>query len=303
MIVVFELVTLFLIARGNSEIAFSNGFGKQETSTCKTNVVSHTFCEHDLPLEETIGKKTLEEVHTYAELKFDPKSDLPDSFTVCSTIMAGDCQSTFEPIFFNLLDDQLQQILVPYLLPSLKSQMGIHFSTWSAEPRYGRLPPWFPNHWTRSCLAINSATGSLDWVAEGTSIVSMKSEKLKDTLKIPKRLNGALILGALSYGSKWYSVSGKVTQMNIFSSYLSVEEMKSMTNNDKCAKKGDYLAWEDMEWVLHGKAKLETVDISEPCEGAPLGKPSLKKLSVHLTPHPDILILIFFPVQPPPPLF
>ena len=88
--VLFDLATIFLLvraARGNSDIVCSNGFGEQEISTCKTNVVSHTFCEHDLPLEDTIGKKTLEETLTYAELKFNPKSDLPDSFTVCSTIM------------------------------------------------------------------------------------------------------------------------------------------------------------------------------------------------------------------------
>ena len=70
--VVSELVTVFLIVRaasGNSEIACSNGFGEQEITTCKTNVVSHTFCEHDLPLEETIGKKTLQEVHTIGRIK------------------------------------------------------------------------------------------------------------------------------------------------------------------------------------------------------------------------------------------
>ena len=79
-----------------------------------------------------------------------------------------------------------------------------------------------------------------------------------------------IILGARSYGGKWKSVSNKVTNMNVMSSLMSVEEMENMTRRENCAIKGNYLAWENMEWILHGKARLEQVDINEPCEGAPL---------------------------------
>ena len=53
----------------------------------KTIVVSLAFCESNLPAEDKMGKKTLEEVHTYAELKNDPRGSLPDAFTICSMIM------------------------------------------------------------------------------------------------------------------------------------------------------------------------------------------------------------------------
>ena len=43
-----------------------------------------------------------------------------------------------------------------------------------------------------------------------------------------------------------------------------------MTQDENCVKDGDYIAWEDMEWILCGKARLETVDINEPYEGPPL---------------------------------
>ena len=39
----------------------------------ETNVVSLTFCESRLDAEDKMGKKTLEEVHTYAELKQGPR--------------------------------------------------------------------------------------------------------------------------------------------------------------------------------------------------------------------------------------
>ena len=46
--------------------------------------------------------------------------------------------------------------------------------------------------------------------------------------------------------------------------------MKNMTNAGVCIEDGDYLAWKDMEWILHGQAKLETVKMEETCEGEPL---------------------------------
>ena len=99
--------------------------------------------------------------------------------------------------------------------------------------------------------------------------MSMESDKLKESLNLPKNLSGKLILGAVFYTGKWYSVSNKVTNLNIFSSFLSVEDMKSITQGKNCAKKGDYLAWEEMEWIMHGKAKIETMKTNEPCEGRP----------------------------------
>ena len=47
----------------------------------KTKVVNHAFCDSHIPEEDKMGKKTLEEVHTYAELKLDPRASLPDSFS------------------------------------------------------------------------------------------------------------------------------------------------------------------------------------------------------------------------------
>ena len=38
-----------------------------------------------------------------------------------------------------------------------------------------------------------------------------------------------------------------------------------MTSDTNCVENGDYLAWEDMEWVLHGEAKLETVEKEKSC--------------------------------------
>ena len=46
--------------------------------------------------------------------------------------------------------------------------------------------------------------------------------------------------------------STKVTELNIFSTGLSVETMKEYTRGGKgCAENGDDLSWEEMQWELH----------------------------------------------------
>ena len=162
--------------------------------------------------------------------------------------------------------------MAPFLRASLQGnvRLGMYLSSKMSPVDHVDIPTTFPSQWTRSCMAINRASGSINWVVEGALAMSMESDKLKDSLKPLNDLSGKLILGAISYGGKWGSLSNKVTNLNIFSSFLSVEDMKSMTEGKICVKKGDYLAWEDMEWTLHGEARLENVDIDEPCEGAPL---------------------------------
>ena len=61
----------------------------------------------------------------------------------------------------------------------------------------------------------------------------------------------------------------KVTNLNIFSTAHSVEVMRQNTQGGMCIEDGDYLAWKDMEWTLHGQAVIETVDAEQPCVGQP----------------------------------
>ena len=65
-------------------------------------------------------------------------------------------------------------------------------------------------------------------------------------------------------------MSNKVTNLNVFSSAHSVEEMRQETGAGKCIADGDYLAWKDMEWSLTAGAVLETIDTEEACMGEPL---------------------------------
>ena len=244
----------------------SNVIVKQETA----EVVSLAFCDASLTSEDTMGKKTLEEVHTYAQLKVDPLSSFPASFTVCSTVMAS-CPSIFWPTIFNILDNCGSQFLTGFFKQgSIESQLWVSsLTTGTSQPVAGELPTLFSNQWTRSCLALNTTSGGIDWVVDGTLVLTKKFQEMIEPKCQPKNLKQKLLVGARLYGGLWFSSSESVTNMNIYSSPLSIRRMKSITRGESCGNEGDYLAWRDMEWALHGKARIEIVNKKEPCGGEP----------------------------------
>ena len=238
------------------------------------DVVSLAFCESKLSPEDNMGKETLEDLHTFAELKHDPTASLPDSFTICSTIMITSCQSSEWPSFFNIFDMNGDQFLVPLLgHGSIESRLGMDLPVGHVPKSIltGKLPPLFPDQWTRSCVAVNSTSGVIHWVVEGTLVLANEFQEVKNSKSRPKDLSRKLVLGANSFGGFWRASTQKVTNLQIFSSALPIEKMRMMTEGGgECAVEGDYLAWVDMEWILHGKARKETIKMEEACEKKPL---------------------------------
>ena len=261
----YEVCCLFILSAKASSTA--------NPVPCKTkastNIVSHAFCESSLSDVDKTAKKTLKEVHTFAELKHDPRASLPDSFTICSEIMTTKCQNFVWPTYFTLLDNNRTQLISPgRSYGSMESLLFIFYFQGLSEPGKDTLPPLFPNKWSRSCVTVNTTSGFIQWVVEATLVLNTTSQEVKESKNKPKDLSNKLVLGARSYGV-WTAATHKVTNLNIFSSALTVEEMKTMTGGEGCMKEGDYLAWQDMEWILHGQARQETVDTEEPCKGEP----------------------------------
>ena len=268
------LVLLFLsFGHVSSEKATFNASTQQVNShggAKLTSVVSHEVCQSDLTDEDKTSKSSLEEVHTYAELKDDPKSSLPASFTICSSVMTTECPDTYSRVLFTILSDQKKQLLAAKIV--VRDKKGKAGSIFQLSHSQGRLaskmlPPLFSYQWIRSCLAINSTSGHIDWVANGNLVLTGTFGRAK----LPESLAGKLILGVDAYkdSTQWYALSNKVANLNIFSTLMSRKVMESMTRGGSCTQEGDYLAWKDMEWNLHGHSKLETVEITETCEGEP----------------------------------
>ena len=238
--VFFKFVFVFFLGSAKSvyvKEASINGTAKQQSPSANrlTNVVSHVFCDSSLEAEDRIAKKTLDEVHTYAELKHDPKASLPDSFTICSTIMTTNCRSNLWPTFFAILNTNRTQFLAAFRNHgSVENFFEILFSESLSGAVISKQPPFFPNQWIRSCMAVDTTSGLIHWVVDGTLILTRISEEVKSSKKHPKDLSKRLILGARSIGGVWLAPSHQVTNLNIFSSALSMEKMKRMTEAGGC---------------------------------------------------------------------
>ena len=223
----FSFFLLFTLAKGiNVREPNSKEIIRQrrarETRKRLTDVVSLTFCDSSLSEDEKMSSARLEDVHTYAELKDDPRASLPVSFTICSSIMTTNCPNYVWPTFFTVLDNNRAQFFAPISAHrSVVSLLKIFYLQGSSEQVNGKIPPLFPSQWTRSCMAINTTSGLIRWVVEGTLLMSNISDEVKNSKGQPEDLKGKLVLGARSYSGLWGAPSQKITNLNIFSSPLS----------------------------------------------------------------------------------
>ena len=103
-----------------------------------------------------------------------------------------------------------------------------------------------PLQWTRVCLSKDSNTSLARLVVDGELLIEQEV-RVKNQ---PDNLN--LVLGAYQD----VEFPGQTTDLNIFSSALTVEQMKSQTSpgNEKCGLAGDFLSWErcveEEQWTL-----------------------------------------------------
>ena len=132
------VVLLFSTIKVQNVHACSDETGLQRSKQCNY-LINHEFCEGSLLPEDVKGKQTLEEVHTFAKLKEDPRSSLPESFTVCSTAMPTDCQNNYAPRYFIILDNKLDQLLAAYLKSSIESGLYLGISSRQLSLMFGKL--------------------------------------------------------------------------------------------------------------------------------------------------------------------
>ena len=123
-------------------------------------------------------------------------------------------------------------------------------------------------------MAIDSDSGLLQWVVDGVVVENATVDILRDTnANKPADLSGKIVLGAYQSSShkKWndYWISGQVSNLNIFSTALAIGDMVENTQGVRCSSKGDYLAWQDMQWTHNDKTHIEYVSEEEVCKRHP----------------------------------
>ena len=211
------------------------------------NVVS--FVNPDLEIGSF--KKSLDDIPSLALLANDPRATLPESYTICSDIMTVFSSRMNFLMFFNLLGSDGEQ-----LLPAVTFG-EILYTTRVAS---GQIPTIFPNQWVRSCMAIDTVSGMINWVIDGNLIENNTIPVLKGS-KTHVNLNRKIILGAYQEPTKsWQVFSNKLTNLNIFSGILSLPVMQRRTRGEEfCLEEGSYLAWSEMRWELQGTATIEQI--------------------------------------------
>ena len=208
----------------------------------------------------------MKDVQTYAELKRDRKASLPDTFSFCFGSMTTHGTNQ---IFFVLLGKDSNTWLP--LGVSKDGNLATRFHHWAELD--SEIPLVFANQWVRSCIAINSKSGLVQWVVGGILVENSTVPRIKENMNNrPTDLTGKIVVGVYQdpLSSQWWTIRNQVlANMNIFSRALTINEMIENTKAEHCNVEGDYLAWQDMQWNLHGEAAIESVNLVETCREHP----------------------------------
>ena len=226
---------------------------------------------------------------TKAVLSQDPVANFPSSFTICSTIRAPYVYKSYKDTLpFFLLQGKGQ---IPLSEPSVRifetsGRIETTFDLrqqWRELENDGKEFHAFSQQWIKGCAAIDSTSGVYLAVADGILVRNLTSRHFSHNLKanMPKDLTGNVILGVLQIGKNLVPIGNMVTNVNIFSTAHTVEWMRQNTVGGTCMEDGDYLAWQQMNWTLHGQAVIETVDAQEACIGEPVVDITPAKMDFH----------------------
>ena len=189
-------------------------------------------------------------IEDYLTLADDPKGNLPESYTACSSVFVKFATTDI------LVIQMLKQDGTPWYRFTIFA--GREFGTMSEilnlnydNPTTGTLKeeffsnahiPIVPNSWYHICMGLDTVSGMLRIVANGVVMVNEEKDYFRNTVQWkPKSLDGKFLLFK-SYLSVWYQHRSIISNMNIFSSMMSVENMISRTaGGDDCSSPGDYI--------------------------------------------------------------
>ena len=191
---------------------------------------------------------------TQASLTMD---NFPDSINMCTSVyiksMVADTRSDIKVFTIEDPDKDFEQWL---LLKMMSGTDLTSFMIWigpkghkSSVACKESMPIFFPKFWTRVCMSVNFEDGAVRVVVNGRILenrIYPEMKKLQD--KKPSRLT-------IRLGKQDNGINSKWTDLNMFNSPQDVKKMVAMTTSGstECGTPGDFLKWEDTEWVLKGR--------------------------------------------------
>ena len=189
-------------------------------------------------------------IEDYLTLADDPNGNLPESYTVCSSVFVKYATSDIAVI------QMLKQDGTPWyslVISGSKNydKMSENLELSFDNPITGKFEldfitsshiPIVPHSWYHVCMGMDTVSGLLRIVVNGVVVVNEEKDYFRNTKQWkPKSLEGKLFIFK-SYRSFWYQNRGIISNLNIFSSMMSVEDMVTRTaGGEECSSPGDYI--------------------------------------------------------------
>ena len=201
-----------------------------------------------------------------------PAADMPSSWTICSAFMLNDWPrpDSSELTVWTVLG---QDIYYFALSISTTESGTIYKATVRSLHPYTTEKVVFPGRWIRSCFSHQKMENNktrLRLVVDGALIGEENFEEVDHLIPY----SYSLVVGQIEFwsGESWNQnlFRGMATDVNMFSSALTMERMVDMTNGqggENCWIEGDFVSWLKSSWTLEDNATMLQVDkhIHSPC--------------------------------------
>ena len=193
-------------------------------------------------------------INEYVTLLNDPKANLPNSFTVCTSILSK--YKTTAVAFFEMYKEdgthwfllQVGTTKRDYKNPSET------VTIWYENPTTGShgqedfedaTIPIVPHSWYHLCMGLDTESGLLRIVFNGVEVVNEEKDYFKNTTEWkPRSVNGKILQFKGKMGLGWYQHRATFSNLNIFSTMMSVISMvERSSGGDSCSSPGDYLRY------------------------------------------------------------
>ena len=194
-------------------------------------------------------------IKDFLTLDNEPEGNLPEIFTICSSVFV-DFPLSQSSVFQILKDDGSPWFLLELAATNrdyktLSEVMLIRFE----DPVTGvtdyqmfvdTIIPIVPHSWYHICLGLDTGSGLLRIVVNSLLVVNEEKDYFKDTKSsVPTSLKGNLLIFKGYWSKVWYQYRSTFSNLNIFSSMMSVDDMVTRTAGEEgCDSPGDYLRYQ-----------------------------------------------------------
>ena len=190
-------------------------------------------------------------ISDYITLDNDPNSNLPDSYTVCSSVYVQYCTSNKGIVAMLKRDGSPWYSVEIFTNDRQYEQKSEKFVIWYENPTTGKSSsdqisstvPIVPHSWYHICMGLDTVSGLLRIVVNGRLVVSEEKDYFRGTTHWkPASVQGNILQFKGYMSGFWYLHRSTFSNFNIFNSVMSVEDMETRTSGgDTCSTPGDYL--------------------------------------------------------------